>query len=125
MSTLKLLLVASIGATSLNLHGVTALQGGGGSTVKLTGPSVISTTRNHMALDGAYTYEVSIPSAVGVNTVVNITDMTDAAQPTVYSVTIPAGQTSQTFDVVANYSGEDVLTVSTTNSSDSMDVTVL
>ncbi len=125
MSTLKLLVLASLGASSLTVNAYEPIQGSGGNPIKIIGPTVISTTRNHVATDGTYTYEVTLDHSVGVNTVVNISDMTDAAQPVDYSITIPAGQTVGYFDVVAAYSGDDLLMADSTSGAGQLEVTVL
>ena len=126
MSTLKLLLMASLGATSLSHTAGVHLQSGT-NPIKLTGPNVIApSSKNHVASpDATYTYTVTLDHAVGVNTVVNVGDVTDSAQPVVYSITIPAGQTIGTFDVAAVYSGDDLLTADSSGGADQMAVTVL
>ena len=126
MSTLKLILLASFGATSLVNQAGFPVQGGT-DPIKINGPKILAPTssKSRAAADGTYTYTVTLNQAVGVNTVVYVTDLTDAAEPTVYSITIPANTISGTFQVVAAFPGDDVLTAYTANSSDSIDVTVL
>jgi len=119
--------MASFGATSLVSTTAGIHVQGGTNPIKLTGPNIIAaSSRNHVASpDNTYTYTVTLDHAVGVNTVVNVSDMTDSAQPIVGSVTILAGQTMGTFDVVAVYPGDDVLGAASSNGADQMDVTVL
>lgn len=128
MSTLKTLLAFSLVLSCVAAESVSSKTQGGPQPKKLTGPDILSTTAAKSALrrdGGMYTYTIDMGSPVAFDTVVYATDVTDAAEPIEYTVTIPAGSSTGTFDVVAVSSGVDTLIASNANGSASLDVTVL
>ena len=129
MSTTKALLLALLAASSLTSAQVEKAHQNNGGNIKLSGPSVISTSTSMMKIagrtNGSYTYEVDLVRTSSSDTVINIADVSLCALPQVSQVTIPAGQTSATFQVVAALPGTDVLTATSGLNVATLAVTVL
>jgi len=127
MGTFKISALAILAGYSFASTVTAGRVQGGPPPIKLIGPSILTTSSKKMAAtqDASYTYEVDLESVRATDTVVTIDDITDSAQPTQYQVTIPAGHIGATFEVIAAYPGEDVITARTSYMTTYMEVLVI
>ena len=130
MSTIKSLMFASLAASSFVAANTGTEPQTGPKPNKIVGPEFLTSTTSRNNVIGSpkpstYTYEVDLSAPALVNTTIHIDDVTDAALPTVISITIPAGSQSGTFTVEAANPGVDVLVASNANGLALLNVTVL
>jgi hypothetical protein len=128
MSTFRtlLLVIPLLSLTGTNVYH--KIQGGTGPA-KLYGPQVIATSKSKSAMkavtDDTYTYTVELNQSSNFDTTLYVTDETASAQPTVYTIVVPAHQTTADFHVVAAFPGDDTIEVYNANGSVYKDVIVL
>jgi len=130
MSTIKSLLFASLTALSFAVDKPRTETQGGPEPIKIRGPQfIVTSTQRSTAMtsskEGTYLYEVDLSSPTIHDATVQVSDITDSAQPTQINVVIPAGESSGYFSVEAVIPGDDVLVASNANGSAFLDVTVL
>jgi hypothetical protein len=123
------MLLAGVAVSSFVVPQPSTVIQGGTPPIKIKGPTIITSDSKRSAAydspDSTYEYEVDLAQTSVADTVVHISDLTDAAEPVGYSVTIPAGSKVGYFSVNALIPGIDVIVATSSVGTAVLSITVL